>query len=157
MSKENGLVTDVERESNPRHDVDLWLIILKGFRVQFLIGSTYQPRCWVNLIDREDVRIIDFCSNSIEPRVAITVTNDGRWAIQCVHINGEVVADVDGEVVAAEPETVVLTPEQQAKLLSFIEGNTRMPQEAKARIVTQIQAGEISAETLARLESRMGG
>ena len=63
----------------------------------------------------------------------------------------------DGEVVAAEPETVVLTPEQQAKLLSFIEGNTRMPQEAKARIVTQIQAGEISAETLARLESRMGG
>jgi len=64
---------------------------------------------------------------------------------------------VDGEVVAAEPETVVLTPEQQAKLLSFIEGNTRMPQEAKARIVTQIQAGEISAETLARLESRMGG
>jgi hypothetical protein len=32
-----------------------------------------------------------------------------------------------------------------------------MPQEAKARIVTQIQAGEISAETLARLESRMGG
>jgi len=63
----------------------------------------------------------------------------------------------DGEVVAAEPDTVVLTPEQQAKLLSFIEGNTRMPQEAKARIVTQIQAGEISAETLARLESRMGG
>lgn len=62
-----------------------------------------------------------------------------------------------GEVVAAEPDTVILTPEQQAKLVAFIEGNTRMPEEAKARLLTQVRAGEISAETLARLESRMGG
>lgn len=63
----------------------------------------------------------------------------------------------DGNVVVAEPEMVVLTPERRAKLVAFIEGNSRMPDEAKARILSQLEADAVPAETIARLEGRMGG
>lgn len=60
---------------------------------------------------------------------------------------------------AAEPETpemVRLDPERRARLVAFVEGNNRMPAEAKARLLTQLEADEVPAETVNRIESRMG-
>ena len=61
----------------------------------------------------------------------------------------------DGQIVVAAPEMITLTPERRAKIVAFLEGNTRMPAEAKERIMTQLEADEVPAETIARLESRM--
>lgn len=63
----------------------------------------------------------------------------------------------NGEVAVAVPEMVKLTPERRAKLVAFVESNTRMPVEAKARLLAQLEAEEVPAETLRRLEGRMGG
>ena len=55
------------------------------------------------------------------------------------------------------PEMVTLAPEDQEKIRAFVAGNTRMPKDAKARILKQVDAGEMPAESLARIKSRMGG
>lgn len=55
-----------------------------------------------------------------------------------------------------EPEMITLDADRKAKLVSFVEGS-RMPDEAKARILSQLDGDEVSAETVNRLESRMGG
>ncbi len=53
------------------------------------------------------------------------------------------------------PEMIALDPERRAKLIAFVtEG--RMPDEVKARIIGQLEQEEVSSETVARLESRMG-
>lgn len=58
---------------------------------------------------------------------------------------------------AAEPELVALTPERRAMLIAFVEGNDRMPPEAKARILAQLAKDKVPAAVIERLESRMGG
>ncbi|MGO4852456.1 efflux RND transporter periplasmic adaptor subunit [Phaeovulum sp. W22_SRMD_FR3] len=61
---------------------------------------------------------------------------------------------------AAAPVTaqsVVLSPERRAKLIAYVEGNARMPAEAKARILAQLQQDEVPAQVIERLETRMGG
>ena len=63
----------------------------------------------------------------------------------------------DGAVILTAPEMLVLTPERRTKLVAFVQANTRMPDDAKARILAQLQADEVPAETVERLESRMGG
>lgn len=60
----------------------------------------------------------------------------------------------------AEPEVaemVTLDPERRARIQAFVEGNTRIPSEVKARMLTQLQADEVPAAMVSRLESRMGG
>lgn len=55
----------------------------------------------------------------------------------------------------AAPEMVALDPDRRAKLIAFVtEG--RMPDDVKARILGQLEQDEVSSETIARLESRMG-
>jgi len=59
----------------------------------------------------------------------------------------------------AAPEVaamVRLDPERRARLVAFVEGNNRMPEEAKARVLGQLEAEEVPAEMVDRLESRMG-
>lgn len=56
-----------------------------------------------------------------------------------------------------EPEMLELTEERRAKLVAFVEGNTRMPQEAKARVLAQLAEAKVPARVVARLEGRMGG
>ena len=56
-----------------------------------------------------------------------------------------------------EPETIALTDERRAKLVAFVEGNNRMPAEAKARVLGLLQKDEVPAAMVNRLESRMGG
>jgi biotin carboxyl carrier protein len=54
-------------------------------------------------------------------------------------------------------EMIELTQERRAKLVAFVEGNKRMPKEAKARVLAQLSKPEVPAKTIARIESRMGG
>ncbi len=61
---------------------------------------------------------------------------------------------------AAEPEVpgmVELTQERRARLVAFVEGNKRMPEEAKARVLAQLSQPQVPANVVARIESRMGG
>ena len=53
------------------------------------------------------------------------------------------------------PDMVELTDERRAKLLAFVEGNRRMPAEAKARLLEQLKQKQVPAEMVTRLESRM--
>ena len=61
---------------------------------------------------------------------------------------------------ATEPEApamVALSDERRAKLVAFVEGNQRMPQAAKARVLAQLAEAEVPARLIERIESRMGG
>jgi len=55
------------------------------------------------------------------------------------------------------PQMLELTEERRARLVAFVEGNTRMPQEAKARVLAQLAAPQVPAQVVERIESRMGG
>ena len=94
MRKEDGFITDVEGECNPRHDVDLWLIVLKRFLVELGVWAVYQPRCWIHFVDRQDIGIVDFCSCSVEPGVSVSVTYDRCRAVQGIHVHGEIITNV---------------------------------------------------------------
>jgi hypothetical protein len=58
---------------------------------------------------------------------------------------------------APEPALIALTPERRAALIAFVEGNDRMPADAKTRILSQLAAETVPAQVIERLESRMGG
>ena len=62
-----------------------------------------------------------------------------------------------GAEVPDAPEMVELTEERRAKLVAFVEANTRMPDAVKTRIMTQLAQDKVPAEMVNRLESRMGG
>ena len=55
------------------------------------------------------------------------------------------------------PEMLELTEERRAKLVAFVEGNKRMPEEAKARVLAQLAEPKVPARVVARIEGRMGG
>lgn len=57
------------------------------------------------------------------------------------------------------PDTgdVKLSADQKAAIRQFIESNSQMKDAAKARILQQLEAGQMPAATLQRLQSRMGG
>ncbi|MEL6583466.1 MAG: HlyD family efflux transporter periplasmic adaptor subunit [Pseudomonadota bacterium] len=67
----------------------------------------------------------------------------------------------DGHQLAtAQPEapaTITLDPERRARLIAFVDANTRMPAPAKARMLTALEQPEVPREMVDRLESRMGG
>lgn len=56
----------------------------------------------------------------------------------------------------AEPEMITLDADRKAKLVAFVE-ESRMPDQAKQRILSQLDADEVPAETVNRIEGRMGG
>lgn len=60
---------------------------------------------------------------------------------------------------APEPaaEFVELTPEKRAELIAFVEGNERMPPEAKARVLAQLREEKVPARVVEGIEKRMGG
>lgn len=63
------------------------------------------------------------------------------------------------EAQAAPPEAAMLelSDERRARLVAFVEGNTRMPQEMKARVLAQLGGAQVPAQLVERIESRMGG
>lgn len=56
-----------------------------------------------------------------------------------------------------EPAMLELSEERRAKLVAFVEGNSRMPPEAKARLLGQLENEKVPAQLVERIESRMGG
>jgi multidrug efflux pump subunit AcrA (membrane-fusion protein) len=54
-------------------------------------------------------------------------------------------------------EMVELTPERRAELIAFVQGNDRMPADAKARVLDQLAQDRVPAQVIQRLEQRMGG
>ena len=54
-----------------------------------------------------------------------------------------------------EPEMIALDAERRAKLIAFV-SEGRMPDDAKARIISELEADEVSSQTVTRLEARMG-
>ena len=55
------------------------------------------------------------------------------------------------------PEMVELTDERRAKLVAFVEANSRMPADVKQRVLTRLAEPKVPAQMIQRLESRMGG
>ncbi|MEM9853337.1 MAG: HlyD family efflux transporter periplasmic adaptor subunit [Pseudomonadota bacterium] len=58
---------------------------------------------------------------------------------------------------AEVPATIALDEERRARLISFIEGNNRMPAEAKERVLAQLRQPEVPEAMVQRIEGRMGG
>ncbi|MGH1353885.1 MAG: efflux RND transporter periplasmic adaptor subunit [Thalassovita sp.] len=56
-----------------------------------------------------------------------------------------------------EPEMVELTDERRAKLVAFVEANTRMPADIRTRLLRGLEKDKVPAAMVERLESRMGG
>ena len=62
-----------------------------------------------------------------------------------------------GQAVPEAPEMVELTEERRARLVAFVQSNTRMPEEARQRVLQQLSEGTVPAQVVERIESRMGG
>lgn len=62
-----------------------------------------------------------------------------------------------GAAIPAAAETVELSAERRARLIAFVEGNSRMPQDAKTRVLEQLAQDKVPAQVVERLEQRMGG
>lgn len=57
----------------------------------------------------------------------------------------------------AEPEDVVLTEDRRAALIAAVEGNSQMPEDAKARVIEQLRQDRVPVQVIERIEARMGG
>lgn len=58
---------------------------------------------------------------------------------------------------APDPEMLELSDERRARLVAFVEGNKRMPQDARERVLAMLGQDRVPAGLVARIESRMGG
>ncbi len=60
---------------------------------------------------------------------------------------------------AATPEAatlIELDPERRARLVAFVEGNTRLPPAVRQRILAQLSEAQVPAQVVERLEAQMG-
>jgi multidrug efflux pump subunit AcrA (membrane-fusion protein) len=65
--------------------------------------------------------------------------------------------DADGAALVEPPDMLELSEERRARLIAFVEGNSRMPEEVKARVLARLTETRVPLEMVERLESRMGG
>jgi multidrug efflux pump subunit AcrA (membrane-fusion protein) len=56
-----------------------------------------------------------------------------------------------------EEQFVELDAERRARLVAFVEGNQRMPAEAKERVLAQLRQDKVPLQMVNRIESRIGG
>ncbi len=54
-------------------------------------------------------------------------------------------------------DMIALSDDRRARLIAFVEGNGRLPAQAKERMLAQLAQPEVPAQVIARIESRMGG
>lgn len=54
-------------------------------------------------------------------------------------------------------DLVELDDDRRARLVAFVEGNDRMPADAKERVLAQLRQDRVPARVVTRIESRMGG
>jgi len=59
--------------------------------------------------------------------------------------------DVQAEVM------ITLDPDRRQRLVAFVEANNRMPEAARARVISQLEEEEVPESVVTRLEGRMGG
>jgi multidrug efflux pump subunit AcrA (membrane-fusion protein) len=57
---------------------------------------------------------------------------------------------------ATAPEMVPLDPDHRARLVAMVEASTRLPAEAKTRIIGQLDAPAVPADLVTRIETGMG-
>jgi hypothetical protein len=60
-------------------------------------------------------------------------------------------------VAEVAPEMIELSDERRARLVAFVEGNARMPEDARRRVLAQLQEARVPAQVVERIEARMGG
>ena len=58
---------------------------------------------------------------------------------------------------SAPPDMLELTDERRARLVAYVEANTRMPADVKERLLARLAEPQVPAQMVVRLESRMGG
>ena len=58
---------------------------------------------------------------------------------------------------ADETGTVTLDPERRARIVAYLNANTRIPSDVKARMLSQLEAEDVPVDVVERIESRMGG
>jgi len=63
----------------------------------------------------------------------------------------------EGAEVQPQAELIELSDERRARLTTFVEENSRMPDEAKKRVLGQLAEAKVPAKLVNRIESRMGG
>lgn len=63
----------------------------------------------------------------------------------------------DDSTAPEAPTMVELTAERRAKLMAFVEGNRRMPEDAKQRVLAALGQPKVPAQMIERIEARMGG
>lgn len=63
----------------------------------------------------------------------------------------------EAQAMPTEVAMLELSEERRARLVAFVEGNTRMPAEMKARVLAQLGGAQVPAQLVERIESRMGG
>lgn len=66
-------------------------------------------------------------------------------------------AGADAGSLPQDPELLELSDERRARLVAFVEGNKRMPEEIRTRLLTQLSKPRVPAAMVQRIESRMGG
>ncbi len=59
--------------------------------------------------------------------------------------------------VAEAPAMIKLDDERRARLIAAVEGNTRMPADARTRVLERLAQDEVPLATVERIEARMGG
>ncbi len=77
-----------------------------------------------------------------------------------VRVIDETPADAVVEASVATPaaeEFVELDDDRRARLVAFVEGNTRLPTEARERMLAQLREPKVPAGMVERIESRIGG
>ena len=57
----------------------------------------------------------------------------------------------------AVADLLELTAERRARLVAYVEGNSRLPEEARQRMLAQLSQDRVPAQVVERLEQRMGG
>ncbi|GLO71793.1 hypothetical protein MACH17_33100 [Phaeobacter inhibens] len=65
--------------------------------------------------------------------------------------------DAPRDTAAAEAELIELSEDRRARLVAMVEGNSRMPEAVRARMLEQLAAAKVPARLINRIETRMGG
>ncbi|MBL4767895.1 MAG: efflux transporter periplasmic adaptor subunit, partial [Rhodobacteraceae bacterium] len=81
----------------------------------------------------------------------------GRTPLLGAGIRVRVLQDEADDATTSEPVMLDLSDERRAKLVAYVDNNKRMPAEAKARVLSQLQEGKVPAKLVERIESRIGG
>jgi len=63
----------------------------------------------------------------------------------------------ENAAVTPQPDMLKLSEERRARLVAFVEANSRMPDEVKARVLNQLGKDQVPQRLVERIESRMGG